>query len=67
MVDFLNAVIEGLHSDSGAANKIMAIKAVRQLASDNQLPAGLRECKAFVDAILAFESSLRGEADDLPW
>ncbi len=60
MVDFLNAVIEGLSVNHEAANKIMAIKAVRQLASDNHLPAGLRDCKDFVEAIQTFERSLRG-------
>ncbi len=59
MVEFVEAAIEGLKSNSGAANKIMAIKAVRQLASDNHLPAGLRDCKEFVEALQTFEGQLR--------
>ena len=60
MVEFVEAAIAGLVTE----NKILAIKNVRQLASDNHLPAGLKECKEFVEAIQTFERQLRAE---LPW
>lgn len=59
MVDFVEAAIEGLQMNHGAANKINAIKAIRQLASDNHLPAGLKACKDFVEALTTFENQLR--------
>lgn len=59
MVAFVNAAISGLRTE----NKICAIRDVRQLASDNGLDSGLRECKAFVDAIQAFDRMLRGISD----
>ena len=60
MIEFVEAAILGLTEQ----NKIMAIKNVRQLASDNHLSAGLRECKEFVEAIQTFERQLR---TSLPW
>lgn len=58
MMEFADAAIRELNNTS----KLHAIKAVRQLATDNNLYAGLKECKEFVDAIQAFESQLRNEA-----
>lgn len=62
MVEFVETVIAGLQINRGyneAANKIMAIKAIRDLAAQNHLPAGLKQCKDFVEAIQTFESALR--------
>ncbi len=64
MVDFVDAAIIGLNSDSGAANKIMAIQAVRELSFANGLGSGLKECKLFVEAIIDFDKTLRGVYDE---
>lgn len=45
-------------------NKLFAIRAVRQLVLDNGLGYGLKDCKEFVEAIMAFDRALRGVVDE---
>lgn len=63
MVEFVEQVIAGLRLNHGAANKINAIRNIRELATYNRLPAGLKECKVFVEAIIDFDKALRGMSD----